>query len=58
MTDLIKAVNYIRSLGLNHREFKAFLEEVGSEYEDVVYFLKVRWLSKEANLKKISVIAA
>ena len=38
MTDLVKAVNFIRSRGLNHREFKAFLDEVGSGYEDVVYF--------------------
>ena len=48
MTDLVKAVNFIRSRGLNHREFKAFLDEVGSGYEDVVYFSKVRWLSKAA----------
>ena len=51
MTDLVKAVNFIRSLGLNHREFKAFLNEVGSGYKDVVYFSKVRWLSKAATLK-------
>ena len=51
ITDLVKAVNFIRSRGLNHREFKAFLDEVNSGYEDVVYFSKVRWLSKAANLK-------
>ena len=38
MTDIVKVVNFIRSRGLNHREFKAYLNEVGSEYEDVVYF--------------------
>ena len=48
MTDLVKAANFIRSRGLNHREFKAFLDEVGSGYEDVVYTSKVRWLSKAA----------
>ena len=52
MTDLVKAVNFIRSQDLNHREFKAFLDEVGSGYEDVVYFSKIRWLSKAATLKR------
>ena len=38
MTDLVKAVNFIRSRGLNPCKFKAFLDEVGSGYKDVVYF--------------------
>ena len=41
MTDLVKAVNFIKSWGLNHREFKAFLDEVGSGYKDVVYSQKL-----------------
>ena len=53
MTDLVKAVNFIKSRGLNHREFKAFLYEVGSRYEDVVY---VRWLSKAATLKRFQLL--
>ena len=56
MTDLVKAVNFIRSRGLNHREFKAFLDEVGSGYKDVVYFSKVRWLSKAATLKRFQLL--
>ena len=52
MTDLVKAVNFIRSQGLNHREFKAFLDKVGSGYEDVVYLSKVGWLNKAATLKR------
>ena len=42
MTDYAKAVNFIKSRGFNHCEFKAFLDKVGSGYEDVVYFSKVR----------------
>ena len=56
MTDLIKAVNFIRSRGLNYRKIKAFLDEVGSGYEDAVYFSKVRWLSKAATLKRFQLL--
>ena len=56
MTDLVKAVNFIRSRGLNHREFKAFLDKVGSGYEDVVHFSKVRWLSKAATFKRFQLL--
>ena len=28
MTDIVEVVNFIRSRGLNHREFKAYLDEV------------------------------
>ena len=56
MTDIARVVNFIRSRGLNHREFKAYLDEVGSEYEDVVYFSKVRWLSRSATLKRFQLL--
>ena len=56
MTDIVKVVNFIRSRGLNHREFKAYLDEVGSEYEDVVYFSKVRWLSRATTLKRFQLL--
>ena len=56
MTDLVKAVNFIRSRGLNDREFKAFSDEVGSGYGDVVYFSKVRSLSKAATLKRFQLL--
>ena len=56
MTDLVKAVNFIRSRGLNHCEFKASLDEVGSGYEDVVYLSKVGWLNKAATLKRFQLL--
>ena len=56
MTDIVKVVNFIRSRGLNHREFKAYLDEVGSEYEDVVYVSKVRWLSRATTLKRFQLL--
>lgn len=31
---------------MNHRTFREFLNEVDAEYEDIVYFSEVRWLSR------------
>ena len=39
MANVVKCVNYVRVRGLNHRQFKTFLEELDSKYSDVVYFL-------------------
>ncbi|KAF6017168.1 hypothetical protein EB796_024498 [Bugula neritina] len=41
-----ETVNYIRSRGLKHRQFRQFLDELQAEYEDIPYFAEVRWLSK------------
>ena len=43
---------YIRSRGLKHRQFRAFLDEIESEYKDVLYFTEVRWLSRGNVLKR------
>ena len=56
ITDLVKAVNFIRSQGLNYCKFKAFLDKVGRGYKGVVYFSKVKWLSKAATLKKFQLL--
>ena len=41
-----ETVNYIRSRGLKHRQFRTFLDEINSVYEDVPYYAEVRWLSR------------
>lgn len=52
MKPVIKAINYIRSRALSHRQFQQFLSEVHAEYGDVVYFTDVRWLSRGSALSR------
>ena len=37
MKNVISTVNFIKSNGLNHRQFRAFLEDIDSNYDDIVY---------------------
>jgi len=52
MSVVTKAVNFIRSHGLTHRQFQSFLLEIEAEYNDVVYHNHVRWLSRGKFLKR------
>ena len=52
MKIVVETVNFIRARGLNHRQFKAFLEECESICDDVIYFSNVRWLSRASTLKR------
>lgn len=48
---VIKTINFIRSKGLNHRQFQEFLQDLDSTHSDVVYHTEVRWLSCGSALK-------
>ena len=52
MNNVVQWVNYIRTRGLSHWQFKAFLEYLDCDYPDVVYFSAVHWLSRAATLKR------
>lgn len=50
---VVKCINHIRSWALKRWEFCTFFEEIESEYEDVLYFTRVRWLSRGNVLKRV-----
>ncbi|GBN99220.1 General transcription factor II-I repeat domain-containing protein 2A [Araneus ventricosus] len=50
---VVKLVNTIRSRGLTHRQFRDFLQSVPSEYSDVLYYTKVRWLSSGCVFERV-----
>ena len=50
---IVNVVNLIRARGLNHRQFKAFLEDLETELWDVLYHSRVRWLSLGKVLRRV-----
>ena len=53
MDVVVKVVNVIRARGLNHRQFKSILEDLGSEYDDLLYYCEVRFFSRGRTLNRI-----
>ena len=49
---VVNIVNYIRSNALKYRIFRTFLEDVRTDYDDLLYHTEVRWLSKEKMLQR------
>ena len=43
----IKIVNFVKSSALHTRLFRKLCEDMGSELINLLYYTKVRWLSKE-----------
>ena len=41
-----KTINFIRSRGLNHRQFTSFLADIDSEYGELLHHTAVTWLSR------------
>lgn len=54
MKTVIKVINLIRggNRALVHRQFKQFLEEMESEYGDLLLYNQVRWLSAGKSLER------
>ncbi|GFY19222.1 general transcription factor II-I repeat domain-containing protein 2A [Trichonephila clavipes] len=41
----VKVINSIKNNQLKHRQFEEYLRELESEYDDIIYYTKIRWLS-------------
>ena len=52
MKVVIKRVNFIRFRGLNHRKFQELLNDLDSEFGDIIYYSEVRWLRRGEMLKR------
>ena len=53
LNPLVKMVYFIRSHGLNHRQFREMLKETDTESQDLPYYTAVRWLSYEKVLSRV-----
>ncbi|KAJ8031811.1 General transcription factor II-I repeat domain-containing protein 2B [Holothuria leucospilota] len=53
MNVVVKTVNFIRSKGLNHRQFQELLRETEGAYGDLLYHCEVRWLSRGDVLERV-----
>ena len=53
MSVVTKAVNFIRSKGLRHRQFQDLLRSLEADFEDVPYYCEIRWLSRGKVLERI-----
>lgn len=56
METVVKTVYFIRSRYRNHRKFRAMQEEIGSDFDTLPYFTKVRWLSRGKVLNRYALI--
>ena len=52
MKVVVRAVNFILYRALNHWHFQDLLAEINSQYNDLLDFCEVRWLSREKNVRK------
>ena len=50
----VQVVNFIRGRPLNHRMFKLFCKEMGSEHVVLLFHTEVRWLSRGKILTRIA----
>ena len=52
MSTVVSCINFVKSRGLNSRQFKEFLNDLHSEHGDPIYYCEVRWLSRRNMLRR------
>lgn len=52
MSVVIKAINSIKNNSLKHRQFQDYLCELECEYSDLLFYAKIRWLSRGKCLQR------
>ena len=53
MKVFVKAVNFILSRALNNRQFQDLLTEINAQYNELLHFCEVRWLSRGKVLERV-----
>jgi hypothetical protein len=56
MSVVSKIINSIKAKSTQHRLFKLFLEDVNSDYKDLIMYTRVRWLSRGKVLERFLVL--
>ena len=52
MTLATKTINFIKSRGLNHRQFRSLLEDTDTDHGNLLYYCEMRWLSRGKMLRR------
>ena len=52
MSTVVSCINFVKSRGLNNRQFKEFVNDLHSKHGDLVYYCEARWRSRGNMLGK------
>uniref|UniRef100_A0A8C4NE98 SPIN-DOC-like zinc-finger domain-containing protein n=1 Tax=Eptatretus burgeri TaxID=7764 RepID=A0A8C4NE98_EPTBU len=53
LTVVVRAVNFVCTRALNHRQFRDLLADAEAEFGDLIYFCEVHWLSQGKMLERV-----
>ncbi|KAJ4448451.1 hypothetical protein ANN_10467 [Periplaneta americana] len=55
MDVVVRTINFIRSKGLNHMEFRALLDDINSEYGDLLFHTEwLQWVRDPGNISEVT----